>query len=86
MFLNVLCAQCAEEAKTRDLVRQFGGLDPLVSLLEKNRENRELLAAATGAFPTNSHKKSRFIASFLSFQVPSGRIPSHRKTWRDSKT
>lgn len=41
--------QCAEEGKTRDLVRQYGGLDPLVSLLENNRENRELLAAATGA-------------------------------------
>ena len=42
-------SQCAEEGKTRDLVRQYGGLDPLVALLEKNRDNKELLAAATGA-------------------------------------
>ena len=40
--------QCAEEKETRDLVRQFGGLDPLVALLN-NTENKELLAAATGA-------------------------------------
>lgn len=40
--------QCAEEKETRDLVRQFGGLDPLVHLLT-NMENKELLAAATGA-------------------------------------
>lgn len=29
-------------------MRQYGGLDPLVSLLQKT-ENKELLAAATGA-------------------------------------
>lgn len=40
--------QCAEEKETRDLVRQFGGLDPLVSLLNQT-ENKELLAAGTGA-------------------------------------
>ena len=40
--------QCAEEKETRDLVRQYGGLDPLASLLGKN-DNKELLAAATGA-------------------------------------
>lgn len=40
--------QCAEDGKTRDLVRQFGGLDPLVSLLQAV-ENKDLLAAATGA-------------------------------------
>lgn len=43
-----MCPQCAEEKETRDLVRQYGGLDPLVKLLN-NRENKELLAAATGA-------------------------------------
>ena len=42
------CLQCAEEKETRDFVRQYGGLDPLVSLLN-NTENKELLAAATGA-------------------------------------
>jgi len=50
--LQMHCAsaifKCAEEKDTRDLVRQFGGLDPLVSLLTKT-ENKELLAAATGA-------------------------------------
>ena len=40
--------QCAEEKETRDLVRQYGGLDPLVTLLS-NTENKMLLAAATGA-------------------------------------
>lgn len=50
--LQMHCAsaifKCAEEKETRDLVRQFGGLDPLVGLLN-NVENKELLAAATGA-------------------------------------
>ena len=40
--------QCAEDNETRDLVRNYGGLDPLVSL-SFNVENKELLAAATGA-------------------------------------
>ena len=40
--------QCAEDSETRDLVRQYGGLDPLVSL-SFNVDNKELLAAATGA-------------------------------------
>jgi len=42
------CFQCAEEKETRDLVRQYGGLEPLVALLG-NKENKDLLAAATGA-------------------------------------
>ncbi|XP_028392916.1 armadillo repeat-containing protein 4-like [Dendronephthya gigantea] len=50
--LQMHCAsaifKCAEDNKTRDLVRQFGGLDPLVSLLQAV-ENKDLLAAATGA-------------------------------------
>ena len=40
--------QCAEEKETRDLVRLYGGLDPHVALLN-NTDNKELLAAATGA-------------------------------------
>lgn len=48
IYVLLMTSQCAEEAKTRDLVRQFVGLDPLVALLEKNRDNKELLAAATG--------------------------------------
>lgn len=53
--LQMHCAsaifKCAEEKETRDLVRQFGGLDPLVKLLVQtdNKDNKELLAAATGA-------------------------------------
>lgn len=43
-----ICFQCAEDDETRDLVRKYGGLDPLVSL-SFNIENKELLAAATGA-------------------------------------
>ncbi|XP_046364085.1 outer dynein arm-docking complex subunit 2-like [Haliotis rufescens] len=50
--LQMHCAsaifKCAEEKETRDLVRQYGGLDPLVGLLNTS-ENKELLAAATGA-------------------------------------
>ena len=54
--------QCAEEKETRDLVRAFGGLDPLVALLN-NTENKELLAAATGAIwkcSITSENVSRF--------------------------
>lgn len=40
--------QCAVEQETRDLVRQHGGLLPLLELLSVN-ENKELQAAATGA-------------------------------------
>lgn len=47
-YLPVFIDKCAEEKETRDLVRQYGGLDPLVSLLQKT-DNKELLAAATGA-------------------------------------
>lgn len=40
--------QCAEDKQTRDLVRKYKGLQPLVSLLAK-ADNKQLLAAATGA-------------------------------------
>lgn len=40
--------QCAEDKQTRDLVRNYKGLQPLVSLLSKP-DNKQLLAAATGA-------------------------------------
>ncbi|KAG9340125.1 hypothetical protein JZ751_022051, partial [Albula glossodonta] len=50
--LQMHCAsaifKCAEDKSTRDLVRQFGGLKPLVILL-KETENKQLLAATTGA-------------------------------------
>ena len=40
--------QCAEDEITRELVRKHNGLDPLVALLAQS-DNKELLAAATGA-------------------------------------
>lgn len=50
--LEMHCAnaifKCAEEKDTRDLIRKYGGLEPLVRLLI-NKENKPLLAAATGA-------------------------------------
>ncbi|XP_075443782.1 outer dynein arm-docking complex subunit 2 isoform X2 [Ascaphus truei] len=50
--LQMHCAsaifKCAEDEETRNLVRQHGGLQPLVMLLSKF-ENKELLAAVTGA-------------------------------------
>lgn len=44
--------KCAEsDMVTRDLVRQCGGLDPLVAMVKdpKTKENKPLLAAVTGA-------------------------------------
>ncbi|XP_030363327.1 armadillo repeat-containing protein 4 isoform X2 [Strigops habroptila] len=50
--LQMHCAsaifKCAEDKETRDLVRQHGGLQPL-SVLLANSENKQLLAAVTGA-------------------------------------
>nr|XP_021145693.1 armadillo repeat-containing protein 4 isoform X2 [Columba livia] len=40
--------KCGEDKETRDLVRQYGGLQPL-SVLLGNSENKQLLAAVTGA-------------------------------------
>ncbi|BFZ21682.1 hypothetical protein BsWGS_24721 [Bradybaena similaris] len=64
--LQMHCAsaifKCAEEKETRDLVRQYGGLDPLVNLLSTGAEDKQLLAAATGAIwkcsisPENVHR------------------------------
>ena len=43
--------QCAQDPTTRDLVRQNGGLDPLVKLAKDTSvwEDKPLLAAVTGA-------------------------------------
>jgi hypothetical protein len=50
--LQMHCAsaifKCAEEKETRDLIRHFHGLEPLIALISKT-DNKELLAAATGA-------------------------------------
>jgi len=53
--------QCAEEQETRDLIRKYGGLDPLDQLVCQT-DNKELLTAATGAIwkcaisPENVHR------------------------------
>jgi hypothetical protein len=43
--------KCAEDATTRNLVRQAGGLDPLVNMAKDpaTKEDKLLLAAVTGA-------------------------------------
>ncbi|XP_028289055.1 armadillo repeat-containing protein 4 [Parambassis ranga] len=50
--LQMHCAsaifKCAKDKQTRDLVREYKGLQPLVSLLAK-AGNKQVLAAATGA-------------------------------------
>ncbi|KAI4892456.1 hypothetical protein NFI96_000741 [Prochilodus magdalenae] len=50
--LQMHCAsaifKCAEDKLTRDLVRQYEGLQPLVALLHE-ADNKQLLAAVTGA-------------------------------------
>ncbi|TRY78815.1 hypothetical protein TCAL_06231 [Tigriopus californicus] len=53
--LKMLCASAifrlAEEKESRQLVRAHGGLEPLVILIDEtaNHENRELMAAVSGA-------------------------------------
>lgn len=53
--MRCYCAEtifkCAENANTRDQVREAGGLDPLVLMAKdpKTREDKPLLAAVTGA-------------------------------------
>ncbi|KAM3180704.1 hypothetical protein ACTXT7_015772 [Hymenolepis weldensis] len=39
---------CADDKESRQLVRKYGGLQPLIEILSHN-ENKELQAAATGA-------------------------------------
>ena len=56
-----ITVQCAEEKETRDLIRKYGGLDPLDELI-CDTDNKELLTAATGAIwkcaisPENVHR------------------------------
>ncbi|CAN9506522.1 unnamed protein product [Ophioblennius macclurei] len=67
--LQMHCAsaifKCAEDQQTRDLVRQYKGLQPLVSLLDKT-SNKELLAAAVGAIWKCSISKEN-VANFQDF-------------------
>lgn len=54
-LLRRYCAEtifkCSENAITREMVRQSGGLDPLVNMARnpKTKEDKPLLAAVTGA-------------------------------------
>ena len=41
--------QCAEDPTIRDMIRQYGGLVPLVSILNDPEVNAEVLLAAVGA-------------------------------------
>ncbi|OBS82025.1 hypothetical protein A6R68_23985, partial [Neotoma lepida] len=52
--------QCAEDEETRDLVRLHGGLKPLATLLN-NTDNKERLAAVTGAIWKCSISKENVI-------------------------
>ncbi|VDN97560.1 unnamed protein product, partial [Rodentolepis nana] len=50
--LQMHCAttifKCADDKESRELIRKYGGLQPLIEILS-HHENKELLAAATGA-------------------------------------
>lgn len=51
MFPSNARNQCAEDDRTRRLVRDYGGLEPLLGLIcdEVNTQDKALLSAATGA-------------------------------------
>ncbi|XP_068091828.1 outer dynein arm-docking complex subunit 2 isoform X2 [Hyperolius riggenbachi] len=69
--LQMHCAsaifKCAEDEETRDLVRQYGGLQPLAMLLNKF-DNKELLAAVTGAIWKCSINRDN-VTKFQEFKV-----------------
>ncbi|OCT73927.1 hypothetical protein XELAEV_18032888mg [Xenopus laevis] len=69
--LQMHCAsaifKCAEDEETRDLVRQYGGLQPLAMLLGQF-ENKELLAAVTGAIWKCSISRDN-VTKFQEFKV-----------------
>nr|DBA25137.1 TPA: hypothetical protein GDO54_012703 [Pyxicephalus adspersus] len=69
--LQMHCAsaifKCAEDEETRDLVRQYGGLQPLALLLNKF-DNKELLAAVTGAIWKCSISRDN-VTKFQEFKV-----------------
>ncbi|KAG7216688.1 hypothetical protein INR49_021057 [Caranx melampygus] len=69
--LQMHCAsaifKCAEDKQTRDLVRTYNGLQPLVSLLAKVN-NKQLLAAATGAIWKCSISKEN-VAKFQKYKA-----------------
>ncbi|TRZ00635.1 hypothetical protein DNTS_005340 [Danionella cerebrum] len=69
--LQMHCAsaifKCAEDKQTRDLVRQYSGLKPLVTLLNE-AENKQLLAATTGAIWKCSFSMEN-VAKFQEFKA-----------------
>uniref|UniRef100_A0A8C5Q5H9 Outer dynein arm docking complex subunit 2 n=1 Tax=Leptobrachium leishanense TaxID=445787 RepID=A0A8C5Q5H9_9ANUR len=69
--LQMHCAsaifKCAEDEETRDLVRQYGGLQPLAALLGQF-DNKELLAAVTGAIWKCSISRAN-VTKFQEFKV-----------------
>ncbi|KAM9308678.1 outer dynein arm-docking complex subunit 2 [Gastrophryne carolinensis] len=69
--LQMHCAsaifKCAEDEETRDLVRHYGGVPPLAMLLNKF-DNKELLAAVTGAIWKCSISRDN-VTKFQEFKV-----------------
>jgi len=59
LLLVLLLVQCAEDTKIRELIRQYGGLIPLVNIVNNPEVNPDVLLASTGAIwklslsPTN---------------------------------
>jgi len=49
MQLVVVVVQCAEDESIRELVRQYGGLVPLVNIVNNPDVNPDVLLAAIGA-------------------------------------
>ncbi|KAM4718263.1 LOW QUALITY PROTEIN: outer dynein arm-docking complex subunit 2-like [Anableps anableps] len=81
--LQMLCAsaifKCAEDKMTRDLVRSYKGLQPLVSLLTK-ADNKQLLAAATGAIwkCSISTKNVAMDSQPAIISIPEEKLPVYR--------
>lgn len=48
IYFYICIFKCAQDKETRDLVRQYGGLEPLATLLG-NTDKKDLLVAVTGA-------------------------------------
>uniref|UniRef100_A0A8C8IVP3 Outer dynein arm docking complex subunit 2 n=1 Tax=Oncorhynchus tshawytscha TaxID=74940 RepID=A0A8C8IVP3_ONCTS len=78
-FVKNLCLRsyCAEDKHTRDLVRQYEGLQSLVTLLSQ-ADNKQLLAATTGAI----WKCSISMENVAKFQEYKAQKPANRATIR----
>lgn len=49
LLVVVVVVQCAEDASIRELIRQYGGLVPLVNIVNDPSVNADVLLAAIGA-------------------------------------